>query len=301
VTNNIHPSKNKKDFKMPTKHKVYTADQFLNIIPDLKFGKLENFPNSENGRKVNILSPEDLVVDFQGGLIDDPLDCPFGVTSFTDEQTGKVRWTCTFTPKVGSSQAAALSALEERVVKLGQNNPDWFTKAGWPKKLVNDNGISMNFNSILKESTNAEYPDPQWKTTVTPTNISVVVRNEETGACISHESNGYKVIEKKRCKTIPIASLAYIWFAGGKWGIKFYLNQIIVTHIDKGNDKTSLSNIIGMEGIQVQVVKDAPETKAPEPAANVVGNDMDVEVTEPPTTRRKIQPVEDLNKILLGE
>ena len=285
---------------MPIKHQVYTADKFLEIIPDLKFGKLENFPNSENGRKVNIFSPEDLIVDFQGGLLDDPLDCPFGITSFTDEQTGKVRWTCTFTPKVGSAQATALAALEDRVVKEGQKNPEWFTKAGWPKKLVNDNGISMNFNSILKESTNEEYPDPQWKTTVTPQNISVIVRDEDTNVYTSHKPNGYQKIEKKRCKTIPIASLAYIWFAGGKWGIKFYLNKIIVTHIDKGNDMTSLSNIIGMEGIQVKIVEDAPENKAPEPTSEAVDNDMDVEVAEP-APRRKIQPVEDLNKILLGE
>lgn len=298
---------------MPAKHLNCTADKFLEIIPTLKFGKLENFPNSDNGRKVNIFSSDDLVVDFQGAVPNDPLDCPFGITFFTDEQTGKVRWTCTFTPKIGSIQAKALSALEDRVVKEGQNNPEWFTKAGWPKKLVNDNGISMNFNSILKESTNEDYPDPQWKTTVYPKNIFVTHKNEQ-GTWIAEKNDAYKLIEKKRCKVVPIASLGYIWFAGGKWGIKFYLNKIIVIEIDKANDMASLSNIVGMEGVQVQMVDNERETKTSDSTENVGADTMDVEVNEPspgPASRnlqgedlkprRKIQPVEDLDKILLGE
>lgn len=283
---------------MPVKHKLHSTEQFAAAIPNLKFGKLENFPNSDNGRKVAIYSPEDLAIDLQPATLAEPLDCPFGISKYVDDQTGKERWTCTFTPKEGSAQAAALSALEDRVVKEGQANPDWFLKAGWAKKLVNDNGISMNFNSILKESSNEEHPDPHWKTTVTPSNIKVFVKNEDTGAFKTLSQNSYKLIERKRCQAVPVASLAYIWFAGGKWGVKFYLNKIVVTHVEAGRDAASVGDMIGMGDIKVEVEEDAaPEPPTPDLVPAPEEEEVEVEA---PAKRRKIQPVEDLDKILLG-
>lgn len=283
---------------MPLKHKSHTTEEFAAVIPALKFGKLENFPNSENGRKVVITTPDDFAVDLQLATLEEPLDCPFGITQFTDEQTGKVRWTCTFTPKEGSAQAAALAALEERVVKAGQDNPDWFNKAGWPKKLVNDNGISLNFNSVLKESSNDEYRDPQWKTTVTPSNVRVFVKNEETGKFRTQPTNSYKLIERKRCKAVPMVSLAYVWFAGGKWGVKFYLNKIVVPHVDKGHDAASLADMKGMDGLEVEVEEEA--APAAQPQAPELPPLVEYAPVEAEAKRRKIQPAEDLDAILLG-
>lgn len=271
----------------PIKH--LTIEQFDSLIPDIQLGKLCKFSRfdtttkqrveSENGRKIDLRKPDEKNISLQPTDLESPFKAPFGISLFVDER-GQEKWNMTLTPSKESRAFEVLQRFDARILEEGKNHPEWFREAGWKGKQLSANNIEANFGSSLKEpepdkkTGEIKYPDYQWKLSVFPKNLVVVVKDEATGQYKLHSKDGHLHIHKKACSVVPVCTPAYIWFTGNQWGVKWFMNKLVVTETFSRGVAEDVSDMLGMDGIEVVVVsEDAPVEEESAPKRKAVFSD----------------------------
>lgn len=262
--------------------KYSSLTDFDAVIPTLSIGKLTKFSRydpktkqrieSDNGRKVDLKMADESAICLQPVTLENPLPAPFGTSMILDDN-GNEKWNITVNPPKDSDVFAVLSRFDERILAEGKAHPEWFREAGWKGKQLTEANIEANFGCTLKEpepdkkTGEIKYPDYQWKMAFIPGKLSVVVRDDATGKYKFHEKDGHKHIHKVKCDIVPMCTPAYIWLTGNQWGVKWYINKVVVPRVHSRAANTDLSDMLGMEGLEVEVVSEAaPEEGAAEPS-----------------------------------
>jgi hypothetical protein len=250
--------------------KPLTIEEFATLIPDIQLGKLSKFSRfdattkqrveTENGRKIDLKKPDDKNINLQPTTINEPFKAPFGISLFIDEK-GQEKWNVTLTPSKDSRAFEALQRFDERILEEGKKHPEWFREAGWKGKQLSESNIETNFGSSLKEpepdtkTGEIRYPDYQWKLSVFPKNLVVVVKDEATEQYKLHTKDGHLHIHQKPCSLVPVCTPAYIWFTGNQWGVKWFMNKLVVTEtFSRG--QADVSDMLGMDGLDIVVVSE---------------------------------------------
>jgi hypothetical protein len=263
--------------------KPLTIDQFDAIIDTLTFGRIGKFSRydaatkqrleSDNGRKVDLRTPDEKPVNLQPVGMDAPLAAPFGASLFVDDR-GAEKWNMTLTPVEGSRVFQVLRRFDERVLAEGKAHPEWFREAGWKGKQLSEANIEANFGSTLKEpepdkaTGEIKYHDHQWKVTLIPSRLAVFVRDDAEDKYKYHERDGHLHISKTKCEVVPVVSPAYVWFTGNQWGVKWFLNKVVVPRVHTRASQADLSDMLGMEGLKVETAREeATGKRAAEGAA----------------------------------
>jgi len=256
---------------MAARDKPLTIDEFDSLIDQIQLGKICKFSRfdartkqrieSDNGRKIDLRKPDEKTINLQPNTLGEPMKAPFGTSLFVDER-GQDKWNITVTPNKESRAFQVLQRFDERILAEGKAHPEWFREAGWKGKQLSDGNIEANFGSSLKEpepdkkTGEIRYPDYQWKLSVFPKNLVVVVKDEATGLFKLHSKDGHLHIHKKACNVVPVCTPAYIWFTGNQWGVKWYMNKIVVTETFTRGAVEDVSDMLGMDGIEVVVVSE---------------------------------------------
>src|SRR5690606_24199917 len=71
-----------------------------------------------------------------------------------------------------------------------------------------------------------------------------------------HERDGHLHISKTKCDVVPVVSPAYVWFTGNQWGVKWFLNKVVVPRVHTRASQADLSDMVGMEGLEVETVRE---------------------------------------------
>jgi len=293
---------------MAPKYSFFGIDQFETAIDGMKLGAMQKFPNSENGRKVPIFCENDCPIKLQPVTRSDALKCPFGISDFTNEK-GEVRWSCTVVTPLYGRVHDVLKKFDNKILEEGKKHPEWFREAGWKAKAINDNTIEGNFGSTLKEpepdkkTGEIKYPEYQWKITLQPNFIRIFEQNESTGVLELLKDNPHLQFKNKRCECVPVVNLGYIWFTGSQWGIKWYLDRLVITKVMSGWDETDISDMIGMDDVVVTInERKSNYSNAPDLAkipGGLAAMEESLNECKDSPKKRIIKPAMDIDDVLL--
>jgi len=92
----------------------------------------------------------------------------------------------------------------------------------------------------------------------------VFVKDDATGKMVYHDRNGHLAIHKKRCDVVPVCSPAYLWFTGSQWGVKWYINKVVVPKVYERSGGADLSDMLGMEDMEVVIAPTPAQCKVDE-------------------------------------
>jgi len=251
--------------------KYSSLADFDAVIPTLSIGKLTKFSRydpktkqrieSDNGRKVDLKMADESAICLQPVTLENPLTAPFGTSMILDDY-GNEKWNMTVTPPTDSDVFKVLARFDRRILEEGKAHLEWFREAGWKGKQLTEANIEANFGSTLKEpepdkkTGEIKYPDYQWKMAFIPGKLTVVVRDDATGKYKFREKDCHKDIHKVKCDVVPMCTPAYIWLTGNQWGVKWYINKVVVPRVYTRAANTDLSDMLGMEGLEVEVVRE---------------------------------------------
>jgi len=265
-------------------NKPLTLAQFETIIDTIEFCPITKFSRydaetkkrveSNNGRKVDLKTADGKMINIQPvSKLDDALKSKFGGSYFQDADTGKESYTLTVCPDKTSQVFQVMRKFDDHILAEGKKHPEWFREAGWKSKSITDGNIEGQFLSTLKEpepdkeTGEIKYHDYQWKMTFYPSRLGVCIKDDATGVFKNHQKDGYKHIMNKSCDVMPCCSPAYVWFTGQAWGIKWFVNMVVVPKMYAKNATADFSCMLGMEGINIVTVEEeALETDIEEPA-----------------------------------
>jgi hypothetical protein len=255
-------------------NKPLNLDQFENLIDAIEFQDITKFSKydpstkkrveSNNGRKVDLKTQDGKLIKMQPvSKLDEALKCRFGASQYIDTETGKESWTITVTPEKTSRVFAVLRKFDERVLNEGKKHHEWFREAGWKARAVNDDNIATNFLSSLKEpepdklTGEIKYTDFQWKMTFFPKNLHVCIKDEDSGVFKNHQKDGHLHIHNVHCDIMPSCTPSYVWFTGNQWGVKWYVNMVVVPKVYTNATTADFSSMLGMEGIEIVSVEES--------------------------------------------